>query len=306
MITPIRNLMVLTLAAFMGMQAGKAPDDTLKYRGDINLGTITGKVYEDASGNYRIILDIPVTTPEPPPPPPPKPRPPAAPSKLTAALSPISDANSNGAAVDLGWKDNSDNEESFILQRGEMKWNDVAKLPADSTSFRDAGLTPGSYSYRVLARNEAGDSGVSNTASVTVPGLKPPPTASAPVIAPYFENNPRFTAVRDEKLQPIAHVRVNHPYSLGIPVYDADGDPLTVMIVPLLENSQLGPMRAALTFKNGKVDDNTMKTYNGGSFTFWLLRWKPTEAERSLQSLDIVASDGSQTTTETVPVSFDK
>jgi titin len=44
----------------------------------------------------------------------------------------------------------------------------IAQVSANVTTYRDAGLAAGFYSYRVRAYNAAGNSGYSNTASGTL------------------------------------------------------------------------------------------------------------------------------------------
>ena len=89
--------------------------------------------------------------------------PPAPPTGLAATL--------DGFAIDLTWVDQSDDEESFILERA-VDWGAfelLATLPPDTESHTDAGLAPlHGYTYRVKARNSHGDSGYSNEASAYV------------------------------------------------------------------------------------------------------------------------------------------
>lgn len=74
----------------------------------------------------------------------------------------------------LNWKDNSDNEEGFKLERrkiGESKFEIIQTLPKDMTSYRDEGLEPGIiYYYRIFAFNVAGSSLPSNTVEVKTKG----------------------------------------------------------------------------------------------------------------------------------------
>lgn len=98
---------------------------------------------------------------------------PVAPSDLVAT------AISN-AQVDLTWRDNSNAEDQYVIQRcpgvcthATAGWVTVGNAPADATSFSDTNtveLTP--YSYRVYASNASGLSAPSNVARVTT--LKAP------------------------------------------------------------------------------------------------------------------------------------
>ncbi len=95
-----------------------------------------------------------------------------APSNLTAT--PISDKQ-----IDLQWVDNANNETEFLIQRDTSPTftAPVVKTTwADSTSFSDTGLSPGTtYYYRVMAHNATDSSGFSNTATATTLATPPPP-----------------------------------------------------------------------------------------------------------------------------------
>src|SRR6266571_299241 len=96
---------------------------------------------------------------------------PAAPSGLTAGAAASSQVN-------LTWTDNSDNEFAFAVWRqgGGAAFARVAALAANTTSFTDTGLTPGTaYTYEVRAINNAGASPWSNQATVA---LVPPAAPS--------------------------------------------------------------------------------------------------------------------------------
>jgi len=70
----------------------------------------------------------------------------------------------SAAEINLSWQDNSDNETSFVVERAiePEPFVEVATVGADVTEFTD-NVEPGTYQYRVKARNEFGDSGYSNT-----------------------------------------------------------------------------------------------------------------------------------------------
>ena len=93
------------------------------------------------------------------------PTPPAAPSGLSATAT-------SDSSISLAWSDNSDNESVFQIERnGQLLSNTAA---SNSTSFEDTGLAGETlYSYRVRARNSAGDSAWSNAADATTDA--PPP-----------------------------------------------------------------------------------------------------------------------------------
>ena len=93
------------------------------------------------------------------------PTPPAAPSGLSATAT-------SDSTISLAWSDNSDNESVFQIERNGQLLSTTAA--SNSTSFEDTGLAGETlYSYRVRARNSAGDSAWSNAADATTDA--PPP-----------------------------------------------------------------------------------------------------------------------------------
>ncbi len=108
----------------------------------------------------------PTPTPTPPPTVTPTPtplQPPAAPSNLTATAV-------SASQVNLSWTDNSNNETSFRVYRskGGGRFKRIATVGANVTAYSNTGLQPATtYFYRVRARNDAGDSDYSNTATAT-------------------------------------------------------------------------------------------------------------------------------------------
>ena len=72
--------------------------------------------------------------------------------------------------ISLSWIDQSNNEDGFRVQRrsGTGGWFQIKTLAAGTTSFASTFLIPDtSYSFRVYAFNEAGDSGFSSPDSAT-------------------------------------------------------------------------------------------------------------------------------------------
>ena len=91
---------------------------------------------------------------------------PAAPSNFTAVVQP-------GRSVRLTWRDNSNNETGFRVQRRYKAWiwEDLATLGANVTSYTDTSVFAGvGYEYRVVAINNAGASAPSNGVEVDIPG----------------------------------------------------------------------------------------------------------------------------------------
>ena len=91
---------------------------------------------------------------------------PKAPSNLTAtALS--------SSSVQLKWRDNSNNESSFKIERkvGSGSWRKITTVKANLINFRDSGLASATtYRYRILSENNNGNSAFSNQVSVRTLG----------------------------------------------------------------------------------------------------------------------------------------
>lgn len=91
---------------------------------------------------------------------------PSAPFDLTAELS-----RSRYNIVLLNWSQNSNNEESFGVSRSVdgVNFIPVSQLPMNVTNTQDGRLLPGTYHYRVSARNNVGESDYSNVVTVVIP-----------------------------------------------------------------------------------------------------------------------------------------
>jgi len=115
------------------------------------------------------------TEPETPPPPPP---PPTSPANLLAT-------STNPSNVTLTWTDAADNESAYRVERRSEQttiYQSITDLPPNSTVFQDGSVQASStYFYRVIARNESGDSVPSNEAMVTTRGLPPAPPKQEPL-----------------------------------------------------------------------------------------------------------------------------
>jgi hypothetical protein len=107
-----------------------------------------------------------ITNPPPPPSQPPPPQAaPAAPTNVAASAT-------SAAAVKVTWTDNASNETGFKVERCSgaacTNFAEISSLAANTVSFENTGLTANtSYSYRVRAFNDAGNSGYSNTSEAT-------------------------------------------------------------------------------------------------------------------------------------------
>jgi hypothetical protein len=127
---------------------------------------------------------------------------PATPTNLVA--NPV-----GGTAVDLRWTDNSAVEDGFQVWRtgGGADWSAVATLPANTTGYHDAGMTPdNTYWYAVYATKDAGSSSNSEVVQVvlaTTPpvapsGLGVQPTSSSSVYGLWLDQSSNEAGFRVE------------------------------------------------------------------------------------------------------------
>ena len=118
----------------------------------------SGNLYIADLGNYRIRVLT-------------RPPPLSPPTELTTTL-----VSYNG--VDLAWKDNSDGETGFLVQRrieGSGDWIEIGRTEANATRYSDSGLEPTTiYHYRVQAFNDTTSSAFSNQISVRTLQVQPP------------------------------------------------------------------------------------------------------------------------------------
>ncbi|MHB0857657.1 MAG: fibronectin type III domain-containing protein [Anaerolineae bacterium] len=113
---------------------------------------------------------------------------PAAPTNLAAALQP-------GPQVLLTWRDNSNNETGFVIERALAggTFAPLTTVGANVTSYTDSAVTAGNtYTYRVKAINAGGESAYTNVASVVITS---PPAAPSSLTgtATRQGNNARIT-----------------------------------------------------------------------------------------------------------------
>lgn len=89
--------------------------------------------------------------------------------KLTILFSLMFASIAYAQEINLTWNDNSDNESSFIIERGtdNTSFTQTATVDANINYYTDTDFTLGqTYYYRVKATNEFGDSSYTNTASI--------------------------------------------------------------------------------------------------------------------------------------------
>jgi fibronectin type 3 domain-containing protein len=89
--------------------------------------------------------------------------------KLTILFSLVFASIAYAQEINLTWDDNSDNESSFIIERGtdNSSFAQIATVDTNINYYTDTNFTLGqTYYYRVKASNEFGDSSYTNTASI--------------------------------------------------------------------------------------------------------------------------------------------
>ncbi len=98
-----------------------------------------------------------------------------APSNLSASAS-------GSSQINLSWRDNSDNESGFRIERRtgtSGTWGQIATVGANVTGYADTGLSAGTtYDYRVRAYNSGANSAYSNEANNTTQGARHPKPTS--------------------------------------------------------------------------------------------------------------------------------
>jgi hypothetical protein len=140
----------------------------------LTLTDVTGRT--NLQGTVLDGLSITPVTGANPPQPPPAARAPAAPTDLRAE-------RVFATQVDLSWRDNSDNEQEFILWRrsGGADFVRIGKVGPNVTRFSDTGLQPlTTYSYLVRAWNPSDASRRSNELTVKTAAPETPAPLAAP------------------------------------------------------------------------------------------------------------------------------
>jgi len=92
---------------------------------------------------------------------------------IPSAASGLSVVNNRNSTATLNWKDNSDNESGFLVERQKLngggRWSASTEidLPADTVTYTDSSGA-GTYQYRVRAYNSAGSSSATDWVRVEV------------------------------------------------------------------------------------------------------------------------------------------
>lgn len=109
----------------------------------------------------------------PPPPPPPPATAPAAPTNLSASLS--------GTAVQLRWRDNASDElgQTIYYAAGNGSFAKAGDVAAGDETVNLTGFNDGTWRFYVTAFNSAGESGASNTATLTISSTPATPLVAA-------------------------------------------------------------------------------------------------------------------------------
>lgn len=123
---------------------------------------------------------------------------PASPSNLVAKAADMQ-------SINLTWSDNSSAEDAYKVSKlvGGV-WTDVATLPANATTYRDAGVSADiGYTYRVQALKDGGYSEPSNSAVGVIPTTVPaaPDNARAYYWVDYVTDYNGFVVETDQLQQ---------------------------------------------------------------------------------------------------------
>jgi subtilisin family serine protease len=133
--------------------------------------------------------------------------------RLPMTPSDLSTVQVSETEIELNWVDTSVDEEGFAIQRREKDeaFQELARVDPDTTRYSDTDITgESSYTYRVIAYNEYGNSDYSNEARTVQPDGDISPAgggggggcfiATAAYGSPYGDNIDLLRAIRDEYL----------------------------------------------------------------------------------------------------------
>jgi len=91
----------------------------------------------------------------------------------------------SSSEINLTWRDNSPDETGFYIYRKTTdNYSRVGVVLANTTSYNDKDLDPETtYSYKVTAYNDGGESESSNEITITTSGEEMPPSAPSDLVA---------------------------------------------------------------------------------------------------------------------------
>ncbi|WP_404985583.1 LamG-like jellyroll fold domain-containing protein [Chryseobacterium sp. M5] len=95
---------------------------------------------------------------------------------------PVTTGTPAASSLTVNWNDNATNETNYVLERSTngTSFTVIATLPANTTTYNEAGLTPNTqYYYRVKAVNATESSVYTSNTSVTTPPVPSAPTKAA-------------------------------------------------------------------------------------------------------------------------------
>lgn len=107
-------------------------------------------------------------------------------SDVPAAVSDLTADSPSASRVTLAWTDNAFDENGVKIDRSTngTSWTQIASLPADSTTFTDAGLTQATlYYYRVTPFNVKGYTAPVQVTVTTAPGPLAPTNCTASALS---------------------------------------------------------------------------------------------------------------------------
>jgi hypothetical protein len=136
-------------------------------------------------------------------------------------------ANATGSStINLTWKDNSNNEEGFKIERkiGNGSFSRIASVGSNVTSYLDNNLSANAtYVYRVRAYRAGSHSGYSNEAAATTD------TASATNIIP---TKPALHQNYPNPFNPSTNIRFDLPYAahVSVKVLNLMGEEVEILV----------------------------------------------------------------------------
>ncbi len=156
----------------------------------------------------------------------------------------LSGSISGNFRINLTWKDNSNNETGFMIQRKNSTniFKTIGTVPANQTNYNDTVSYSGNYVYRVIAFNDSAVSGYSNETSIII--------TSVPVEVNNISLNYRLMQNYPNPFNPATTIEYTIPSAglVKIEIYDVFG-----RIVQTLVNSRMAPGIHKIIFNGNKL-----------------------------------------------------